>query len=322
VSKGADIRDIDALEGLKAALGRFGEDVHQILPALQKQFEEIQAWLEERQRFWEGRVDQAQDQLHEARREMHRCHRRAEAADEDDYVDCSFEEQQVADAERELAECEDNLETVKQWRHRIESQIADFQNDMHRLSHLASERTGSAQAFLAGKIEILGCYTGGTPAPIGAGTVNVSASSVNTMVSTSKEQRTTQLPSENKNDRIHTSLEKARFGYASTTNYKKTFFTAYPYLKGQVVIHHAVPQNILKRYPGLVKPEEIHSFENLRGIPRAINDDFHASLLNSEWNHFYRENPTATKELLLEKATEIDTKYGHNFLLPIGSRHT
>jgi hypothetical protein len=159
VSNGANIRDIDALSGLKAAFGRFGEDVSQILPALQKEFEEIQEWLGERHRYWEQQVDQARDQLHEARHEMHRCHRRADQSDE--YVDCGFEEDQVADADRHLAECEANLETVKKWRHQIESQISDFQNDMHRLSHLASTRTGPAQAFLASKIGVLDQYIDG-----------------------------------------------------------------------------------------------------------------------------------------------------------------
>lgn len=161
MSNQADIRDIQILGDLKTAFGRFGDDVVQILAALQKQFEEIQARLEERQRHWEKQVNQAWHQLREARREMDHCHLQAACADEDDYVDCSFEEQQVDDAERELAECEENLEIVKQWRHRIEGEIADFQNDMHRLSNLASSRTSSVQAFLSNKIEILDRYING-----------------------------------------------------------------------------------------------------------------------------------------------------------------
>ena len=36
----------------------------------------------------------------------------------------------------------------------------------------------------------------------------------------------------------------ARFGIATTSNYKKTFFTANPGLEGQVVVHHAVEQQM------------------------------------------------------------------------------
>ena len=154
----ADIRDIQALSDLKAAFGRFGDDVLQILPGIQKQFEEVQERLEQRQRYWGQEVDRARDELHEARHSMHQCHRQAANSDDDDYVDCSFEEERVSEAERLLAEAEQNWEIVKQWRHRIESQIADFQNDIHRLSDLASTRSGSACSFLAGKLASLESY--------------------------------------------------------------------------------------------------------------------------------------------------------------------
>jgi hypothetical protein len=65
--------------------------------------------------------------------------------------------------EKHLADCEENLETVKQWRHRIKHLIADFQNDIHRLSVLASSRTDSAQAFLSEKLEMLSHYINGLP---------------------------------------------------------------------------------------------------------------------------------------------------------------
>jgi hypothetical protein len=156
VSRQANIRDIQALSDLKAAFGRFGEDVLQILPSLQKHFEDIEERLEERQRYWGQQVDQARDELREARHDLHRCQGRAH--EDDEYVDCSSEEERVSDAERWLAEYEENWEMVKQWRHRIESQIADFHNDIHRLSILASTGVGSVQGFLAGKLQILELY--------------------------------------------------------------------------------------------------------------------------------------------------------------------
>ena len=42
--------------------------------------------------------------------------------------------------------------------------------------------------------------------------------------------------------------------------YRKTFFDAYPDLQGKVVVHHAIEQQILKRYPGLFTEEEINAF--------------------------------------------------------------
>jgi hypothetical protein len=112
-------------------------------------------------------VEEAQEEVYAARRSLNQC----ESQDDDDdgnSPDCGFEEDQVRDAEKLLAEYEDNLETVKQWRHRIEAQIVDFQNDIHRLSNLASSRTSSAQAVLVHKLEILNRYVGGISSVVGA----------------------------------------------------------------------------------------------------------------------------------------------------------
>jgi hypothetical protein len=166
VSNQADIRDIQILGDLKAAFGRFGEDVSQILASLQKQFEEVLGQWDERQDHWRRQVETAQEEVYEARRSLNEC--QSQPADEEgDSADCSSEEDQVADAEKLLAEYEENLETVKQWRHRIEALIADFQNDIHRLSNLASSRTSSAQGVLANKLEILNRYVGGSSATVG-----------------------------------------------------------------------------------------------------------------------------------------------------------
>jgi hypothetical protein len=108
----------------------------------------------------------------------------------------------------------------------------------------------------------------------------------------------------------------ATLGSAISTNYRNTFFAAHPELQGAVVVHHAIEQQVLTRYPGVVLEAEIHSLQNLRGIPNALNSDLHLSKIRREWNAFYRTHPNATKEELLEKATEIDLEYGSQFLPP------
>jgi hypothetical protein len=99
--------------------------------------------------------------------------------------------------------------------------------------------------------------------------------------------------------------------------YRTTFFKPNPDLRGRVFVHHAVEQWALKKYPGVVTQAEMHSLENLRGIPRHLNFDLHLRQIRREWNRFYEENPTATRQQLLQKATEIDAKYGSLFNPPI-----
>ncbi|WP_427138636.1 T7SS effector LXG polymorphic toxin [Psychrobacillus psychrodurans] len=100
-------------------------------------------------------------------------------------------------------------------------------------------------------------------------------------------------------------------------DYKKTFFNEYPDLKGSVVVHHAIEQQILKRHPNIFSLEEIHALENLRGIPKEINSDIHLSKIRRDWNRFYRNNPNPTKEEVINYMIELDKKYGGNFNPPV-----
>ena len=89
----------------------------------------------------------------------------------------------------------------------------------------------------------------------------------------------------------------------------------------KVVRHHAVEQQVLTRYPKVVTRKEMHSMANLRGIPKDKNSDIHLSKIRREWNKFYKkfesQGKFPTKDELLQKATEIDDKYGHLFDPPI-----
>jgi hypothetical protein len=94
-------------------------------------------------------------------------------------------------------------------------------------------------------------------------------------------------------------------------------FEAFPGLRFKVWVHHAIPQYVLEAYPGLFTEAEIHSLENLRGIPKELNSDLHLSKIAKEWTQFFSANRTATREQLLQKATEIDLKYGRFFKPPV-----
>jgi hypothetical protein len=110
----------------------------------------------------------------------------------------------------------------------------------------------------------------------------------------------------------------ASFGSSTRLDYAKTFFEANPELKGAVNVHHAVPQKVLKLYPNVVSTLEMHSLQNLRGIPNEINTEVHIKQIGREWEQFYRQNATVTQQKLLNKASEIDIKYGTRFNPPVG----
>lgn len=70
----------------------------------------------------------------------------------------------------------------------------------------------------------------------------------------------------------------ATFGHAVRVDYRKTFLEAHPELDGKMFVHHAVEKQAAKRYPdAAVTSAEMHSLENLRGIPNDINSELHLS---------------------------------------------
>lgn len=114
----------------------------------------------------------------------------------------------------------------------------------------------------------------------------------------------------------------------SKSNYKEIFFEKYPEAKGKVFVHHAVEQNILKgKTIGSFIGEEIHSLENLRGIPNELNRELHLSKIRIAWNEFHEKfkdkdkgkdkGKVPTRQQILDRKNEIDDMYGHLFNPPI-----
>jgi len=122
-------------------------------------------------------------------------------------------------------------------------------------------------------------------------------------------------------DYVNTLKNEAKLGTSTRKDYRKTFFEAFPEMnESDYVIHHAIEQRILLRFTGVVTESEINSLENLRGIPKSINSEVHLSKIRLEWNKFYDDFPLGTKptkQQLLEKAKEIDDKFGNLFDPPI-----
>lgn len=111
---------------------------------------------------------------------------------------------------------------------------------------------------------------------------------------------------------------RARMGSSTSKDYRATFFKKHPHNKGKVVVHHAVEQNVLKRYPGRFTTSEMHSIENLRGIPKGqVNGRVHLSEIRKDWSKFYKDYPNATRQQILNHATKVDLRFGTNFNPPV-----
>jgi len=103
-------------------------------------------------------------------------------------------------------------------------------------------------------------------------------------------------------------------------SYRTVFYRAHPELKGTgLVIHHALPQSLRDKYPGLFKAREIHSEKYLSGIPRTakVNGEWVHKLITDSWEKFKYENPTATRQQIMQHMHELDEEYGRYFVPPL-----
>lgn len=117
---------------------------------------------------------------------------------------------------------------------------------------------------------------------------------------------------------------QAEMGSSDSTNYRENFAERYPDAADTNWVHHAVEQDVLRRYdPDDLGIDEsmMHSPENLRGIPRDVNGPVHLSAIRRMWNQFYdhyeRLDRDPTRQELLDYATLIDDALGDLFDPPI-----
>ena len=104
--------------------------------------------------------------------------------------------------------------------------------------------------------------------------------------------------------------------------YGDRFFAAYPHLKGIVAqVHHAIPQDVFKKWPTLFDKKIKHSLDNLRGIPAEGASKLHQGEIHTLWNDFYQiyreAKVTPTKEAVEGMVKQIDELFGHRFNPPI-----
>ena len=112
-------------------------------------------------------------------------------------------------------------------------------------------------------------------------------------------------------------LKTPRLGgyFATEATYNPRFKAKFNDISDEVwQVHHAIPKKVKNIY-GLIDDNQLHSLENLRGIP--INDQaFHQDITNM-WSVWYTANPNFTLQNAMDYAKEIDDLFGHRFIPPI-----
>ncbi|MBI4317103.1 MAG: RHS repeat-associated core domain-containing protein, partial [Chloroflexi bacterium] len=111
---------------------------------------------------------------------------------------------------------------------------------------------------------------------------------------------------------IGTLVGEAAYKLARKVNYRAIYFAANPALKdfkNRVFVHHAIPLDVLQRYPGLFTAEELSDPGNLRGLIREGDRTLHLSDIQKRWFNFFKMNAKATREQIEQEAKAIDNQY-------------
>jgi len=127
-------------------------------------------------------------------------------------------------------------------------------------------------------------------------------------------------------------IKVSKLGRATTNDYRKNFDDAFPDVRVDMEVHHAFPQELLDNFPDLgFDPKEIHSLENLRGIPNSVKWPLNAppetptirlhSHITNEWKKFFdpfkMSVTSPTFEQIQAFALQIDNLSGQYFKPPI-----
>jgi hypothetical protein len=105
--------------------------------------------------------------------------------------------------------------------------------------------------------------------------------------------------------------------WAHNAEYQTNFYKNNPALKGSVVVHHAIEQQILKLYPRLFTKAELDAIKNLRGVPKELNSELHLSFIRRAWNRFYSNYPNASRADIEQYASILDSFVGSLFNPPV-----
>jgi hypothetical protein len=145
-----DLREIQTLVELKAAISRFANGTQEALRLAEAEIGRTSEWLHERIGHWQHELERARDELAAARTALERCLRSGYYDRDGHYYppNCSSEERAVERARMRLHECEDNLRNAQAWRNRLEQAVDEYHRKTRRLNELSGAHSDMAKAQL------------------------------------------------------------------------------------------------------------------------------------------------------------------------------
>jgi hypothetical protein len=150
----ANVRSIDAIEAMRAALATFGEEIAQSVSIVDIEMRRVLDWLEhDRPRYWKHQVRTAMDGVTEARAALHRA---LMYPINDERPSCDEERAALKRAEAKFAYCEEKAERLRQWIREVRHEMFEYEGRMTQLNDLVELDVPHAIAIirkLVGRLE-------------------------------------------------------------------------------------------------------------------------------------------------------------------------
>lgn len=154
MSQSAQVRSLDRLKQLEAALIRFRVDAQTALGAAEMALRRVHDILDERLRYWKQQVNKRQEDVQRARSDLSY----ARSLHEGKSVGCVEQELALRKAQERLREAEGKVATVLRWQRELPNFEKDLEGPMRGMAGFleADLRQGIAQ--LGNKIASLEAY--------------------------------------------------------------------------------------------------------------------------------------------------------------------
>jgi len=142
----ANVRSLDSIEAVRAALVAFRDELEQALVAIDIEMRRMLDWLEhDRPRFWRTQVRNAADGVTEARAALHR-HLMYPIAGE--RPSCQEERAALRRAEARRDYCEGKAERLRHWIREVQHEMFEYQGRIGQLNDLVQSDVPRAIAIL------------------------------------------------------------------------------------------------------------------------------------------------------------------------------
>jgi hypothetical protein len=142
----ANVRSLEAIQAVRAALIVFQDELEQALSAIDIEMRHVIDWLEhDRPRFWRVQVLEARDSDTEARSALHRC---LMYPINDERPSCYEERAELKKAEARLAYCLEKSERLRHWTREVRHEKFEYQGRISQMKDVVGIDVPQAVAIL------------------------------------------------------------------------------------------------------------------------------------------------------------------------------